>query len=165
MNLQLAIELAKGLGLAILVGLGFFIIPFGVFLLIRMLPWFIWGLLIKSDSDRDRSEPPNYPFGDSKYDKQVYIDECRPSQVIKRLKRDGLQSLFRDYSSTASPVQQPSTLCNQDTPVDFIQSTNPVPIQDKFQDMASNAPHADNLLQEDKECQPKENDTILLANQ
>jgi len=147
MNTQLALEFVEGIGVAIGIGSAFFIIPFGLILLGRMLPWFIWGYLFKSDSIRNSSKMSDYPLNDSRYNKKVYIDNCHPAQVIKRFKSDGLPSLFRDYNSTERPVQQPDAFGNKQTPIDFLKGANPIPINDKLNNGIDGSFHADNLAQ------------------
>lgn len=157
MNFELALVMLKGIGLAIGIGLAFLIIPFSLFLLIRMLPWFIWGLLFKDDSIGNSHKSSDYPFYKGRYNKQVYIDNCHPSQVIKRLRSDGLNSIFRNYLPSSNPINEPNTLCNEETPVDFLKSSNPIPIDNKLNHPLN---HADNVSEGNEEV--NQNGTIPL---
>jgi len=95
MDYKFVIEIIKCFGLAIVIGLSFFIVPFGLLLFGQMLPWFltkmpfIRNIVFKKSKDRFNDDVANQ--------KQVYINQCHPSQVIKRFKQDGIQSLFINY--------------------------------------------------------------------
>ena len=108
MNIEFMFELIKGIALAVVIGFGCFIVPFGLLLIARMMPWFIWGIKSKFDFIGDASKKSNYPLKKCSYDKQVYIDNCHPSKVLKRLNSDGLQSLFINYRFAKTPVHQPN---------------------------------------------------------
>ena len=148
MNPQLAFDILRGIGSAIGIGLAFFVIPFGLLLLARMLPWFIWGVLLKSKFIRNDSTMSDYPLDKTGYNKQVYIDNCHPTQVIKRLKSDGLQSLFINYVIPQTPIDNPDTLCDKETPINLLNSTNPIPINNKQHCGLNHSLHADNLPQD-----------------
>ncbi len=146
MDINLIIKLIEGIGLSIGIGLAFLIIPFALLTLIHMLPWllskipFIRGVLFHNPID-----------GLNKWGNKdnSYIYYCHPAQVIKRLRNYGPQSLFRDYDFPKTPIQEQDKLSNENIPVEFLKSTNPVPINNKVQhgiDISSNS-HDENLSQ------------------
>jgi hypothetical protein len=106
--MQLLFKVIQDIGLGVGIGLAFFIIPFGLLTLAHMLPWLIVKVLSKYPLIRyvffKKSEST---FNNFRYDKQIYIDDCRPSQVIERLKKDGLQSLFRYDNLPKTPIKLP----------------------------------------------------------
>ena len=141
MNIEFMFRVIEGIGLGIVIGSACFIVPFGLLLIARMLPWFIWGRQSKSDFIGDVPKMSNYPLKKCSYNKQVYIDNCHPSKVIKRLKSDGLQSLFINYRFAKTPVHQPNAFSDKNTPADFLNSANPIPIKDEL----NNPLHGGNL--------------------
>lgn len=117
MSTQLTLELIRGIGLAIGIGLTCLIIPFGLLVLADMLPWYVAkASKLPCCKRKIRKEALN----DSSYDKQVYIDYCHPSQVIKRLRDYGLQSLFWDRRFTEYPVEKPNSFCNKGAPKNLL---------------------------------------------
>ena len=150
MDTIIALEIIKGIGLAIIISIAFLVVPFGLLILGQMLPWYImkvylWSLYIRRKVTLD-------VLNDIKHDKEVQIGECQPSQVIKRLKSYGLQSLFINYSPTQTPVKEPNALGNEGAPKEFFNSTNPPLIDDKSQHGVGNSPHIRNLLSGDTKC-------------
>ena len=151
MNIQLALELIKGLGLAIGIGLAFFIVPFTLLMLTHMIPWFIYAISAKVPFLRYIFfKTPENEFNKWRKEKESYIYYCHPTQVIQRFKNDGLNSLFRDYNSTKTPIHKPDAFCDKNTPINLFKSSYPIPVNDKCQYGLSHALHADNLAQ-DKE--------------
>jgi len=165
MNSQLAVEMLKGIVSAIGIGLAFFVIPFGLLAITRMLPWLVVKVPFIREVMVNKSKEP---FDTSRKYKEIYISECHPAQVIKRLKSDGLQSLFRNYGFAQTPIQEPDALCNKDTPKDFLNSANPKPINNKLQDRLNTSLHTDNLPQEKESVNqngtlPGERKTVMPA--
>ena len=127
--MDLAIEILKGIGLSVVIGIAFLIVPFGMLVLVNMLPWLICQLPLVRNLFIKESKENLDNF--SQY-KQVYIDYCHPSQVIKRLKSYGLQSLFRNNRFPQTPINKPNTFSDENTPEKFLESTNPKPVDNKL---------------------------------
>lgn len=147
MNTQLIIELLKNIGIAIPIGLAFLIVPFGLLILAKMSPWLIYHTLSKIPFIRNRlpklrSNPLNYEG----HQNQIYIDDCHPSEVIKHLRSDGLQSLFGNYSSVVSPVHKKDCFGYNNTPKKLLNSTNPKPVKKISKKSFNQLTHADKSI-------------------
>ena len=94
-------------------------------------------------------------LNDSSYDKQVYIDYCHPSQVIKRLRDYGLQSLFCDRRFAEYPVTKPNSFRNKDAPENLLNSANPIPLKDETYYGINDPSHDDNLSSDSKDVNQK----------
>ena len=159
MNTQLLLDIFVGIGEAVGIGLAFLIIPFALLIFGRMLPWyilkapFIRNIFFKEPKNRFDEDMRNY--------RESYIKQCHPSQVIKRLRQDGIQSIFREYCSSLSPTQKPEQFSNEDTPSELFNCSNPIPIDNKLNYSLDGFIHTDNLPKDNNDVNHKQTEPFL----
>jgi hypothetical protein len=144
MSVQFTIEVFKNIGIAIGIGLAFFVGSFGLLALAKMLPWFIINGLRNIQFIRNRfTKLLSKPLNKERNHQQEPISECSPSNVIKSLMSDGLPSLFINSHYSKSPINHPSSLCDKSAPDKLLNSTNPEPVEKFSKESFNNAIHTD----------------------
>jgi len=131
----MAIEVFRGLGIALGIGLSFLVIFFCAPLAMKILAWYSAMVLIKVPLLRRRffriSEDAFHVFNELSDQEKTEVYNSHPSQTLKRLKRDGINSLFRNNFSSASPVYKNDSFSAECQPEPFFDGTYPKPLKDK----------------------------------